>query len=346
MFFASDNTGPAPEQVLTAIANANVGYKSGYGADDINAKAIEMIRTVFEAPEAAVYLVPTGTAANSLALATLANPWDTIFSTPVAHIHVDECNAPEFFSGGAKLTLVGSTDKMTPADLTAAIEAEGDRGVHGPQRGPISLTQITEDGRVYSLDELRALTDIAKSYGLSVHMDGARFANAIVALGCTPAEMTWKAGIDAVSFGGTKNGLLGVEAVILFNPAKAMEFELRRKRGGHLFSKHRYLSAQMVAYLTDGLWLDLATRANAAAAKLAAGLNAHPKAQFLYQPDGNLMFVSLPRSVHQRAFAAGAKYYAWGDVETGDRDEMVKARFVCDWSNDPALIDKFLDIIA
>ena len=346
MFFASDNTGPAPEQVLTAIAHANVGYQSGYGADDINAKAIEMIRTVFEAPEAAVYLVPTGTAANSLALATLANPWDTIFCTPVAHIHVDECNAPEFFSGGAKLTLVGSTDKMTPADLTAAIEAEGDRGVHGPQRGPISLTQITEDGRVYSLDELRALTDIAKSYGLSLHMDGARFANAIVALGCTPAEMTWKAGIDAVSFGGTKNGLLGVEAVILFNPAKAMEFELRRKRGGHLFSKHRYLSAQMVAYLTDGLWLDLATRANAAAAKLAAGLNAHPKAQFLYQPDGNLMFVSLPRSVHQRAFAAGAKYYTWGDVETGDPDEMVKARFVCDWSNDPALIDKFLDIIA
>lgn len=345
MIFASDNTGPVPQQVLDAIAAANVGYKSGYGVDDINADVIEMIRSVFEAPHAAVYLVPTGTAANSLALATLTKPWETIFCTPMAHINVDECNAPEFYTGGTKLTLVGDTDKMTPDALKSAIEAEEDRGVHGAKRGPVSLTQITEDGRVYSLNELRALTAIAKSYGLPVHLDGARFANAIVALGCSPAYMTWKSGVDAVSFGGTKNGLMGVEAVVLFDREKALEFEYRRKRGGHLFSKHRYLSAQMKAYLTDDLWLDMAHRANANAARLAAGLNENSKVKFHYQPDGNLMFVFMPRGLHKKAFAAGAYYYTWGDVENGPDDEMVKARFVCDWSMEHEMIDQFLDVI-
>jgi threonine aldolase len=345
MFFASDNSGPVADQVWQALAQANIGYKHGYGADDVNAKVIEKIRTLFEAPEAAVYLVPTGTAANALALATMTNPWETIFCTPMAHINVDECNAPEFYTGGAKLTLVGATDKMTPADLKAAIEREEDRGVHGPQRGPVSLTQITEDGRVYTLDELRALTDVAKSYNLSVHLDGARFANAVVALGCTPAEMTWKVGVDVVCFGGTKNGLLSVEAVILFDQNKAMEFEFRRKRAGHLFSKHRYLSAQMLAYLTDDLWLDLATRSNASAARLADGFEANANVEFLYRPDGNLMFVFMPRWLHQKAFAAGAHYYTWGDVENGPADEMIKARFVCDWSVSHETIDAFLDII-
>jgi threonine aldolase len=345
MIFASDNTGPVPQQVLDAIAAANVGYKSGYGVDDINADVIEMIRSVFEAPHAAVYLVPTGTAANSLALATLTKPWETIFCTPMAHINVDECNAPEFYTGGTKLTLVGDTDKMTPDALKSAIEAEEDRGVHGAKRGPVSLTQITEDGRVYSLNELRALIAIAKSYGLPVHLDGARFANAIVALGCSPADMTWKSGVDAVSFGGTKNGLMGVEAVVLFDHEKALEFEYRRKRGGHLFSKHRYLSAQMKAYLTDDLWLDMARRANANAARLAAGLNENAKVKFHHQPDGNLMFVFMPRGLHKKAFAAGAYYYTWGDVENGSDDEMVKARFVCDWSMEHEMIDQFLDVI-
>jgi threonine aldolase len=346
MFFASDNTGPVPSQVLEALGAANAGYQSGYGADRINQAVQAKIRDIFEAPEAAVYLVATGTAANSLALATLANPWDTVFCSPVAHIHEDECNAPEFYMGGAKLTLVGDSDKITPDQLRAAIEAEQTRGVHGPQRGPVSITQVTEQGRVYTLDEISALCDVSRSFELPVHMDGARFTNAMVSLDCSAAEMTWKAGVDAVSFGGTKNGLMGVEAVIFFDPAKAWEFELRRKRGGHLFSKHRYLSAQMLAYLTDDLWLDLARRANANAAYLAAGLQAVPEASFLHYPAANLMFVYLPKHLHERAFAAGAEYYLWDDLETAQSADMVKCRFVCDWSLERAQIDQFLAAIA
>ncbi|CAG0911677.1 unnamed protein product, partial [Cyprideis torosa] len=178
----------------------------------------DMVRDMFEAPDAAVYLVATGTAANSILLATLANPWDTIFCSPMAHIHEDECNAPEFYSG-AKLTLVPAEDaKMTSEILRASMLAEESRGVHGPQRGPVSITQVTEKGTVHSLDEIRALTEIAHSFGSKVHLDGARFCNALVSLGCTAAEMTWKAGIDAVSFGGTKNGLMGVECCVIFDP--------------------------------------------------------------------------------------------------------------------------------
>ncbi len=345
MFFASDNTGPVPAQVLAALAEANQGYQSGYGADTINQAVQAKIREIFEAPDAAVYLVATGTAANSLALATLANPWDTVFCSPVAHIHEDECNAPEFYMGGAKLTLVGDSDKITPDQLRVAIEAEQTRGVHGPQRGPVSITQVTEQGRVYTLDEISALCAVAQSYGLPVHMDGARFTNALVSLGCSAAEMTWKAGIDAVSFGGTKNGLMGVEAVIFFDPAKAWEFELRRKRGGHLFSKHRYLSAQMLAYLTDDLWLDLARRANDNAAHLASGLSTLSEVSFLHYPQANLMFAYMPKPLHDRAFAAGAQYYLWGDLETAQNADLVKCRFVCDWSLDKSQIDQFIALL-
>jgi threonine aldolase len=211
-----------------------------------------------------VYLVATGTAANSLALSTLCEPWQTIFCSPVSHIHEDECNAPEFFSG-AKLTLVGDSDKINPTELRKSIQAEESRGVHGPQRGPVSITQITEKGQVYTLSEINEITRIAREFKLPVHMDGARFANALVSLDCTAAEMTWKSGIDVVSFGGTKNGLMGVEGVIFFDPEKAWEFELRRKRAAHLFSKHRYLSAQMLAYLENDLWIELASKANKAA---------------------------------------------------------------------------------
>ena len=222
---------------------------------------------------------------------------------------------------------------MTPEALDGAIAAEQSRGVHGPQRGPVSITNVTERGTVYTVDEIAALAGVARGYGLPVHLDGARFANALVALGCTPAEMTWKAGVDAVSFGGTKNGLLGVEAVIFFDPAHAWEFELRRKRGAHLFSKHRYLSAQMLAYLTDDLWLDCARRANAAAARLAAGLAGVPGAAFLHAVEANMIFATLPRATHDRLFAAGAEYYLWNStLEGAAPDAALAARLVCDWS--------------
>jgi threonine aldolase len=248
---------------------------------------------------------------------------------------------------GAKLVLVDGPDgKMDPARLDAAIKATGDKGVHGVQRGPVSITNITEIGTAYTLDEIRAVTDVAKSYGLKVHLDGARFANACAALGCSPAEMTWKAGVDAVSFGGTKNGCLGVEAVVFFDPAQAWELELRRKRGAHLFSKHRFLSAQMEAYVTDGLWLRLAERANAAAAELAAGIRALPGARLEAEPAGNMIFAHIPRGAHKRAMAAGAKYYLFpfnASLE-GPEDEPIRCRFVCDWSCDSATVERLLGL--
>ncbi|SDD05602.1 threonine aldolase family protein [Ruegeria marina] len=345
MFFASDNSGPAHPEVLTALMEANQGYAMAYGADAIMDGVRTRIREIFEAPEAAVYLVATGTAANSLALATLSQPWQTIFCSPVAHIHEDECNAPEFYSGGAKLTLVPGGDRMTPEALRGAIAGEETRGVHGPQRGPVSITQVTERGGVYSIAELQALCAVAKEYGLPVHLDGARFANALVALNASPAEMTWKAGVDAVSFGGTKNGCMGVEAVIFFDPKHAWEFELRRKRGAHLFSKHRYLSAQMAAYLKDDLWLRSARQANANCARLADGLRA-AGAEFLHEPQANIVFAAFPRATHRRLMAAGAVYHLWGGTLDGqDESEKLACRLVCDWSIGTEQIDRFLALL-
>jgi len=340
MFFASDNAGPVPQQVMNQMVSANSGYLPSYGADPQMEQVTRLVREKFKAPDAAVYLVGTGTAANALALSTLSQPWETVFCSPVSHIHEDECNAPEFYLGGGKLTLVGDSDKITPEALFKSIEGEENRGVHGPQRGPVSITQITEKGHSYSVEEVQAISKVAKTYGLALHMDGARFTNAIVARNASPAEMTWCAGVDALSFGGTKNGLMGVEGVIFFDPKHAWEFELRRKRGAHLFSKHRYLSAQMLAYLTDDLWLDLARRANGNFARLKAGLETIPDVQLRGNPDGNMTFFDMPRALHKRAEAAGAVYY-WDDVE-GPMDQMIMGRLVCDWSITHDMIDQFI----
>jgi threonine aldolase len=344
MYFASDNAGPAHPEVMQALLDANSGYAMPYGADDLMTDVTAKLREIFEAPEAEVFLVATGTAANSLALATLCQPFETVFCSRTAHIHEDECNAPEFFSGGAKLTLVGDDDKMTPDTLRAAIEAEEIRGVHGPQRGPVAITQVTERGNLYSLAEIETLCSVARDFKLSVHLDGARFANALVALNCAPADMTWRAGVDAVSFGATKNGCPGVEAVIFFDGAKAWEFELRRKRGAHLFSKHRYLSAQMRAYLSDDLWLRSARAANANAARLAEGLTTGG-AEVFNDVRGNMVFARMPRAVHQRLHEAGAVYYLWDGPLEGPADEMVMARFVCDWSLGDEDLTRFLTLL-
>jgi threonine aldolase len=346
MNFASDNTGPVHPKVMAALAAANAGYAMPYGNDPLMETVRARVREVFEAPEAAVYLVATGTAANALILASLGQPWQTVFCARHAHVQEDECGAPEFYSGGAKLTLVdGPEGKMSPDSLRAAIAGEETRGVHGVQRGPVTVTQATEKGTVHTLDELRALTAVAQEFGLPVHMDGARFTNALVTLGCTAAEMTWKAGIDAVSFGGTKNGLMGVEAVVFFDPAKAWEFELRRKRGAHLFSKHRYLSAQMAAYLEDGLWLEMARAANAATLRLAQGLRSVPGVDILFQPGANMIFARWPRAAHRRLHDAGARYYLWDGGLEGPDDEALTARLVTDWSCDTAQVDRFVDLL-
>lgn len=337
MFFASDNTSGAAPEVLAALIAANEGYARSYGADSLMDLATARIRAAFDAPEAAVHLVATGTAANALSLALLSPPWGAVFCHAEAHVAQDECGAPEFFSGGAKLVPVpGAHGRMTPAGLRAAIAGTGTGGVHGVQRGAVTLTNVTEAGTVLTPSDVAALAGVAKDFGLPVHLDGARLANALAATGASPAEMTWRAGVDVLSLGGTKNGCLGVEAVVIFDPAKAWEFELRRKRGGHLLSKHRFLSAQMAAYLDDGLWLRLARRANDAAQRLAAGLTKAGVAQ-KHPVEANMMFPEWPAGTNARLQAAGAQFYGW-PLEDGREG----ARLVTSWNTTDQDIDRFL----
>ena len=310
MWFASDNAGPAHPSVIAALARANEGSAASYGAEAAMGRVTAALRALFEAPEAAVFLVATGTAANALALACLAPPWGAIYCHREAHVAVDECGAPEFYTGGAKLVLMdGAHGRIDPEDLAAALAGATPRGVHGVQNAALSLTNATEAGSVYTPAEIAALTAVARAHGMAVHLDGARLANALVHLGSSPAELTWKAGVDVLSFGGTKNGLVGVEAVILFDPARAWEFELRRKRGGHLFSKHRYLSAQMEAYLEGDLWRDLALRANARGAKLAEGLAALDCVRLFHPTEANLVMAAAPRRV--RCTGSGRTSCRW-----------------------------------
>jgi threonine aldolase len=338
MFFASDNTSGAAPEVMAALHRANDGYQRSYGADTLMDSARARIREALEAPEAAVYLVATGTAANALSVALTCPPWGSVFCHKHAHVAEDECNAPEFYAGGAKLVLVdGPHGKMDPASLATQLDRIGAGGVHSLQTGMLTITNVTEAGTVYTPPEVAALTALAKAKGLPCHLDGARFANALVATGASAAEMTWKAGIDILSFGGTKNGCLGVEAVVIFDPAKAHEFELRRKRGGHLFSKNRFLAAQFDAYLQDGLWLRLAAQANAMGARLAEGLARRNDVQQLHPVQANMMFPEWDAGTHARLKAAGAEYYAWDMA--GEREG---ARLVTSWSTTEADVDGFL----
>lgn len=338
MFFASDNGSGAAPEIMAAVMRANEGYARSYGADAAMDRVRALIRQVFEAPEAAVYLVATGTAANALSLALTCPPWGAVFCHAEAHAAVDECGAPEFYSAGAKLVgIAGDHGKIAPVALTEALGRIGESGVHGVQRGMLSLTNVTEAGTVYTPAEIAALTAQAKARGLPCHLDGARFANALIATGAMPAEMTWRAGIDLLSLGGTKNGCLGVEAVVIFDPAKAWEFELRRKRGGHLFSKHRFLSAQMEAYLEGDLWLRLATQANHMGARLAAGIVALPGARLMHPAPANILFPEWPEGTHDRAEAAGAVYYRWNAPAGREA-----ARLVASWSTTDADVDGLL----
>ncbi len=336
MFFASDTGSPVPAEILTALARANDGPARSYGADEVTARAQAAIRQVFEAPEATVHFVATGTAANALALATVTPPWGAIFCHPEAHVNTDECGAPEMFTGGAKLVPVpGDHGKIPPAALAAKIATLGQIGVHSVQPGSVTLANVTEAGTVYLPAEVAALASVAKDAGLPVHLDGARFANALVATGATPAEMTWKAGVDVLSLGGTKNGLLGAEAVVIFDPARAWEFELRRKRAGHLFSKMRYLAAQFEAWLEDGLWLRLARQSNTAMARLAAGFG--NAALPIHPVQANIAFTEWAPGTHARLQAAGAVYY---DLPAPAGREA--ARLVTLWSTTEAEVDAFL----
>ncbi|MDR0807594.1 MAG: low specificity L-threonine aldolase [Gemmobacter sp.] len=336
MFFTSDNAAPVPREVLAALAEANTGYTRGYGTDDLTARVQDRLREILAAPEAVVYLVGTGTAANALALAGFCPPWGAVFCHELAHIAVDECGAPEFFTHGAKLVaLPGAHGRLTPDTLRAAISSTGGN-VHNVQRGMVSLTNVTEAGTLYSAVETAALAAVARAADLPVHLDGARFANAAAATGALPADLTWRAGVDALSFGGTKNGLMGVEAVVFFDPAKAWEFELRRKRGGHLFSKGRYLAAQMLAMLEGGRWLTWAGHANAMAARLAEGLAALGIG-FLHPVEANILFPLWAPGTAARLRAGGAAFY---DMPAPLGHES--ARLVTSWATSEADVDAFL----
>ena len=348
MNFKSDNSGPAAPQVVEAIVKANEGYQASYGGDEIMESVTEGMRKLFDAPDAGVFLVSTGTAANALCLACLCPSWATIYCHEHSHVEEDECGAPEFYTGGAKLTLLdGKHAKIDKGALASALASAAPVGVHNVQRGALSITNATEHGSVYTVEEVAGLAELAKGYQIPVHMDGARFANAVVSLDCTPAALTWQSGIDALSFGGTKNGLLGVEAVVLFGEEKCWEFELRRKRGGHLFSKHRFLSAQMDAYLANGLWLDLARRANRSAAKLAEGLATASNVHLLHPVEANMLFVAMPLQAHVRAMEHGAQYYLWPPNQPilNNDDEIVTARLVCNWSTSDSEIEQLIDLL-
>ncbi|MEO1796921.1 MAG: beta-eliminating lyase-related protein [Pseudomonadota bacterium] len=344
MHFASDNTGPTHPKILEAVIAANAGYAMPYGADPWEETATAQIRDTFEAPDAEVFFVATGSGGNSMALGAMCPPWGTIFCHEMAHVLIDESHGPTFYAGGAAFAPVsGERGKMAPDALSAALEKYAPGNIHTPARGPLTLTNVTEVGSVYTLDEIDALAALARSVGLPVHLDGARFANACAALGCTAAEMTWKRGIDAVTFGGTKNGCMGVEAVIFFDGRFSEAFERQRMRGGHLFSKHRALSAQMAAYTADGLWRELGARANAAAANLVEAMGNH--VEYVHRPDANLMFVKFPRALHRKLHAAGAEFYSFADENTGPDDEPITARLVCDWSATSENTERFASLL-
>lgn len=348
MDFASDNAGGASPKILEAIVAANSGFTPAYGADDFSRDAAARLSATFER-DCAVFLVTTGTAANALALAALAPPWGAIFCHEDAHISDDECGAPEFYTNGAKLVgLHGSHGKITPASLSDALDLYPRGLVKQVQPAALSISQATECGTLYSLAEIADLADLAHGAGLGVHMDGARFANALETLGCTPAEASWKAGIDILSFGATKNGALACEAVIVFDPERAADLPFRRKRGGHTLSKGRFLGSQMQAYLEADHWRELARDANQMAARLADGLTAIPGIRAPWPRQVNEVFVVLPGVIDRALRRAGARYYDWGTrgltaMQAPGADESF-VRLVTSFATTREQVDAFLRI--
>jgi threonine aldolase len=314
MHFASDNTAPVSPEILAALSAANASQVPSYGADPLTAQLTIRAREIFET-DLALYPVATGTAANALALATLVNPFGAVICADEAHIASDECGAPEFYTGGAKLMTLASADgRISPMQIEAAMVRAIDGGVHHVMPEAVSITQATEWGTVYDAQLVGAIAEASRRRGLHLHMDGARFANALVQQGCSPAELSWKAGVDVLSFGATKNGALAAEAVIFFNPTLAAGFERRRKRAGQLWSKMRFMSAQLLAYLEDGLWLANATHANRMASALAEGLSALPGVKLMQVVQANEIFAAMPEELIASLQAEGAVFYRWIDM--------------------------------
>jgi len=336
MNFCSDNVAGVAPQILAALDAANQGASAAYGNDALTKKLDQHLAAIFERPVIA-FPVATGTAANALALSVMTPPYGAVYCHDEAHIAVDECGAPELYTGGAKLkTLPGANGKIT-ADTVAAALADGRAGdVHHVQPAALSLTQATECGTVYKPAEIAAITAVTRQHGLKVHMDGARFANAVAHLNLSPAEITWKAGVDVLSFGGTKNGALAAEIVVFFDEALAATFAFRRKRAGHLISKMRFISAQLDTYLTDGLWLKLARHANSMAQRLVQGLTALPGVKLLYPVEANEIFIQLPVPTVNGLREAGFDFYDWPGMPAGT------IRLVTAFNTEQPAVDQFI----
>jgi threonine aldolase len=334
MRFFSDNTATACPEVMEALARVNHGRVKAYGDDEWTLSLDRVLSEFFE-KEVRAFVVTTGTAANSLSLATLSPPYGAVFAHEEAHVVTDECGAPEFFSGGARLVLVpGPNGKMTPEALTEAIE-HTPVSVHSVQPAAVTLTQATELGTAYRPGHVATLAEVAHRHKLKVHVDGARFANAVTFLGCSPADVTWRAGVDVMSFGATKNGALAAEAVVFFDQSLVKDFELRRKRAGHLISKSRFVAAQLIAYVENGVWQRNATHANTLARKLGVAAGD----ALMYPVEANEVFVKLGNARKQALRDAGFQFYDWGNEKTGE------ARLVVSWDQPEDEVDALVDAL-
>jgi len=334
--FASDNNAGICPEAIAAIVAANRGHAPGYGADDWTRAAEDAIRNAF-ACDCAIYFVFNGTAANSLGLASICRSTDAVICHAMAHINVDECGAPEFFSGGAKLLTVSTPHaKLVPEAIAALATPAHDE--HGSRPRALALTQATELGAVYTSEEMRALCDAAHGHGLKVHLDGARFANAVASLGCEPADISWRAGVDVLAFGGTKNGMPFGEAVVFFDRTLAEEFARRRKQGGQLASKMRFLAAPWHAMMSEGAWIAHAKHANAMAQRLAAAIGRLDGVRLLAPVQSNGVFADLPPATIQAVRNKGWRFYAF----VGDTG----VRFMCAWDTTPEAVDAFAADIA
>lgn len=318
--FFSDNTSTVCPEIFSAIAEANVGAVASYSEDPWSLR-LDSVFSEFFKTDVRAFVVATGTAANALSLSTIVPGGGLIFAHELAHILIDECGASEFYSDSAQIVpIAGDHGRINPAALTAAINAAKSQGLFG-RGGAVSLTQLTEFGAVYSLADIREMSAIASENGLSVYMDGARFANAVVSLDCNPADVTWRAGVDVLSFGATKNGAMAAEAVVFFNKDLVGNFEFRRQRGGHLVSKSRFISAQLLAYIETGVW-----RRNAEHANRLAGRIAKSGKRFLLHPvEGNELFMQLGDERKQRLRDTGFGFFDWGEPDSGE------ARFLVSW---------------
>jgi threonine aldolase len=345
MNFASDNTAGIAPQILEAIGRANTGYALGYGNDEWTKRVEKRFAEIFER-EVAVFLVPTGTVANSLALAHLTPPWGAVLCHADSHVATDECGAPEFFGGGIKLVgLKGEGAKISKETLRVALEQGQWGGPHHVSPSVVSLSQATECGTIYRAGEIGTLSEIARKHNVTLHMDGARLGNALARMNVSPAEATWKAGVDVLSFGATKGGAMGAEAVIFFDAKRGADMLSRRKRGGALASKHRFIAAQMEAYLEGDLWLTLARHANAMADALAAGLTA-AGCKPVWPVEANEVFAPLPAALDKKLKAAGASYYPWQSDSVADGVSIqTLVRLVTSFQTKKEDVEKFLAVV-